>query len=396
MAERAYLDHAASTPVHPRVLESLSGFLRTNWGNPNTLYAEGVHAREALDAAREIVAKALHASPMEIVFTSGGTESVNLAIIGAARALRHKGKHIITCAAEHSSVLNACSYLEKEEGFSITRLSVDRECRVSPDAVKAALRKDTVLVSIMHTNNEVGTVNPIKDIAAVCRAACVLSHTDACQSVYDDVDISALGVDMLTLNGSKLCGLKGMGLLFVREGTPLTPLVFGGKQEGGKRAGTENLASIVAFAEGMRIRSEERAAERQRLAQLLESLWRGIAALGVNAVRNTPSSGIAPHILNVSFVGAESEAVVFALDAAGVAASAGSACTAYKIEPSHVLLAMGVPRDVAHGSVRFSLGRTTSAEDITRAIAAIPSALPRRQHDKLFKRPENKKAIPAR
>ena len=369
--ERIYLDHAATTLARPEVIAAMVPLLAA--GNPSSTHAEGRAAHAHLDAARERVAHVLHAKAREIVFTGGGSESNNLAILGAARALRARGRHIISSAFEHHAVLHALDVL-REDGFEITLLPVGAHGVVDPQAFAAAIRPDTILASVMLVNNEIGTIQPLRDIAALARERGVLVHSDAVQApAYLELDVDALGVDLLSIAGHKFYGPKGVGVLYVRTGTPLAPLVLGGPQESGLRAGTENLAAVAGLAEALALADAERADAAPRVAALRDRLEAGIRA----AIPDLKINGAGtPRIANsssVAFADASSDLLLINLDLAGIAASAGSACAAGSLEPSHVTAALGLPERYARGVIRFSLGRVTSGGDIEAVLHALPS-----------------------
>lgn len=369
--ERIYLDHAATTLARPEVIAAMVPLLAA--GNPSSTHAEGRAAHAHLDAARERVAHVLHAKAREIVFTGGGSESNNLAILGAARALRARGRHIISSAFEHHAVLHALDVL-REDGFEITLLPVGAHGVVDPQAFAAAIRPDTILASVMLVNNEIGTIQPLRDIAALARERGVLVHSDAVQApAYLELDVDALGVDLLSIAGHKFYGPKGVGVLYVRTGTPLAPLVLGGPQESGLRAGTENLAAVAGLAEALALADAERADAAPRVAALRDRLEAGIRA----AIPDLKINGAGtPRIANsssVAFADASSDLLLINLDLAGIAASAGSACAAGSLEPSHVTAALGLPERYARGVIRFSLGRVTSGGDIEAVLHALPA-----------------------
>ena len=378
---RVYLDHAATTRPDERVIDAMLPWLRDHWHNPSSIYVEAQGARRAIDGAREMVADLLGARPEEIVFTSGGSESDNLALRGVMAASTARGRHLVTTAVEHHAVLDTAEELERA-GAEVTRVGVDGEGRTSPAEVAAAVRDDTVLVSVMHANNEVGAINDLASIAAAVRERNprVMLHTDAVQSAaHMAVNVDRLGVDLLTMTAHKLYGPRGAGVLYVRSGTPLAPQISGGGQERDRRAGTENTAAIVGLAEAMRLAHEEREADvaRDRSLQerLLEELPRRIPMLGVTGPR--VASERLPGSVSVVVGFVEGESILLALDLAGVAASSGSACTTGSVEPSHVLVAMGVPPDLARGSLRITLGRANSEADVERLLEVLPPVVAR-------------------
>jgi cysteine desulfurase len=375
--DRIYLDHAATTTARPEVVEAMLPLLAGGY-NPSSAHAHGRAARAALDAARAGVAQVLGAAPREIVFTGGGSEADVLAIIGAARARAGDGKHVVTAAFEHHAVLHAVDVLEAE-GWSVTRLPVSADGLVDPAAVAAALRDDTTLVSIMLANNEIGTIQPLAEIAALARERGALVHTDAVQAAgYLDLDVTRLGVDLLSLSGHKFNGPKGVGVLYVRRGTPLVAQIVGGGQEHGLRSGTENLAGIAGLARALVLADAERAQTAPRVAALRDRLQAAVMAALPDALVLGAAAPRLPHILSVALRNQPADAVLMALDLEGVSASAGSACAAGSLEPSHVVAALGVAPEYATGMVRFSLGRSTTvadidgAADIVRRVAGRP------------------------
>ena len=383
-----YLDHAATTPLRDEVLAAMLPYLTEWFGNPSSLHGSGRQARQGLDEARETVAAILGARPREVVFTGGGSESDNLAVKGAAWAASARGRHIVTSGVEHKAVLNSCAILERS-GFEVTYLPVDRSGRVDPAEVAAAITDHTTLVSIMYANNEVGSVQPIADIGAVCRQRGVLFHTDAVQAGgFLPLDVDRLGVDLLSLGAHKLYGPKGVGALFVRQGTALLPQVQGGSHERQRRAGTENVAGIVGFARALELAQADpagRDAENARLAALRDALLAGVRDLPGIEPTGHPVERL-PHNASLLVSGVEGGDLVAALDLEGVEASTGSACTTGSAEPSHVLLAMGIAPELAHGALRLTAGRGTSAADIDQAVAIIRSVVSR-MRDAMGERP---------
>ncbi|MEE8422572.1 MAG: cysteine desulfurase family protein, partial [Dehalococcoidia bacterium] len=364
---RVYLDHAATTPPDPRVVDAMLPFLREQWHNPSSIYVEAQGAHRALEQARATIASAIGAQAEEVIFTSGGSESDSLALRGVVDATAERGRHIVTTAVEHHAVLDTAEQLERE-GVEVTVLAVDREGAVDPSAVEAAVRDDTVLVSVMHANNEVGTINDVAEIARRVhdRNPRTAVHTDAVQSAaHLGVNVDRLGVDLLTMTAHKLYGPRGTGVLYVRAGTPLAPQILGGGQERDLRAGTENTAAIAGMAEAVRIGVEQREADlghdRALQQRLIEELPRRIPMVGITGPldreRRLPNS----VSLVIGFV--EGESILLALDLAGIAASSGSACTTGSVEPSHVLVAMGMPPELARGSLRLTVGRGNSDAD---------------------------------
>jgi len=374
---RVYLDHAATTPVHPQVVRAMDEVMLEVWGNPSSLHSFGREARQRLDAAREAVARLIGARPAEIVFTGGGTEADNLAIRGVAQARRARGRHIITSRIEHHAVLHTCETLE-DEGFEVTYLPVDRHGRVDPDDVRRALTPETVLVTIMLANNEVGSIQPVAEIARIARDAGACVHTDAVQCVGNTpVDVDDLAVDLLTLSAHKMYGPKGVGALYARQGTGIRPIIHGGAHEHELRAGTENMPGIVGLGKAAAVaatelpqRVEHVAALRDRFVAQLQSRLKGVTLNG------HPSQRL-PNNANLSFAWVEGEAILLGIDARGIAASTGSACTSARIEASHVLTAMGVPAQEAQGALRFTFGRENTPEDVDLAVEAISETVER-------------------
>jgi cysteine desulfurase len=368
-----YLDYNATTPVDPAVLEAMLPFLTTWFGNPSSSHAWGTRARAAVEEARGQVAALLGATPGEVVFTSGGTESNNTAVLAMARALRGRGRHVVTTAIEHPAVLEPCAVLETE-GFRVTRLPVDGEGRVSPRDAAEALTDETVLVSVMHANNEVGTLQDVAEIARLAHARGALVHTDAAQSAGKvPVDVGALGVDLLSLAGHKLYAPKGVGALFVRSGIALPRYLHGASHEAGRRAGTENVAGIVGLGAACAIARERLAIDPPRLEALRERLFEGLAREAAPVRRNSPREGCLPNTLSVAFRGLEAPALLAEIGDR-VAASPGAACHSSGVVLSSVLAAMRVPVEDAKGTVRFSVGRDTTEAGIDAAVGAIAEA----------------------
>jgi len=375
MASRIYADHAATTPVREEVLAAMLPYFGAGGFNASSLHAEGRAARQALDEARSLVARLLGARPREIVFTGSGSEADNLAILGAARALRAKGRHVVTALTEHHAVLLAAAAL-RSEGFEVTELPVDPAGRVSDEDFAWALRPDTVLASLMLANNELGTLHPIERLARIARSRGVLFHTDAVQApgrVALDVDV--LGVDLLVLTAHKFYGPKGVGALYVRSGTALEPLVLGGGQEAGLRAGTENVAGIVGFARALELAVAELPREAPRLAMLRDRfeavLGEQIAGIHINGA----GAERLPNVSSIAFEGVDATTLLVRLDLDGVAVSAGSACAAGSTEPSHVIAAIGGPAWARTGTIRFSFGKLTSEQDVERLAKMLPEAV---------------------
>ena len=374
MSRFVYADHAATTRLSDTALQAMLPYWRERYGNPSSLYAFAQQSKSDLEAARAQVAACLHAAPEEIFFTSGGTEADNWALKGAAELRRAKGRHIITTAIEHHAILHTAQYLEKR-GYEVTYLPVDGDGLVTPEQVRAALRPDTILVSVMAANNEIGTIEPIPAIGAVCRAAGVLFHTDAVQAVgHIPVDVEQWQVDLLSLSGHKFYGPRGTGALYVRKGLRLPPLIHGGGQERGRRSGTENVAGAVGLAAALKEAVEELPAESERLAALRDRLLEGLSALPYAKVTGSRTHRL-PGTASLVFEGVEGEALLLHLDARGICVSSGSACSSASLDPSHVLLAIGLPHAVAHGSIRISLGRENTGEDVEYLLKEIPQVV---------------------
>lgn len=381
MSDRTvYLDSAATTALDPRVLEAMLPYFTQHPGNPSSIHQLGRAALQAVDDAREHVALILGCTRRELIFTGGGSEGANLAVKGVALARREAGKgaHIITSAIEHHAVLHAAEHLERHMGFELTVLPVDARGLVRPDDLRAALRPDTALVSVMYANNEIGTVQPIAELGAICRAAGVPFHTDAVQAPGAlPLDVEALNVDLLSLTAHKFHGPKGVGLLYARRGVPLQPQVNGGAQERRRRAGTENVPGIVGLAAALERAEQARLTEAPRLRALRDRLIDGALASIPQSWLNGDRERRLPGNANLGFACVEGESVLLLLDQAGICASSGSACTSGSLEPSHVLLALGLAPDAANGSLRFSLGRDVTEDDITYVLGALPAMIAR-------------------
>ncbi|GIN97983.1 cysteine desulfurase [Siminovitchia terrae] len=352
-----YLDHAATTPLHPQAAEQMTTVMKEIYGNPSSIHASGRQARHLLDLARAKVARTIHAKDNEIVFTSGGTEADNLAIIGTAIANRDKGKHVITSSIEHHAVLHACNFLEKE-GFEVTYVQPDENGLIDVGEIEKALRDDTILVTIMFANNEVGAIQPIKKIGTLLKNHQAYFHTDAVQAYgTEEIDVNDLQVDLLSASAHKINGPKGVGFLYIKNGTRIDSLFYGGEQELKRRPGTENLVSIAGFAEAASISSSMLEEKRQTYKQLKDKFLQTLDNEKIEFTINGSTKGSVPHVLNISFPGTEVESLLVNLDLEGIAASSGSACTAGSVEPSHVLTAMfGSGSERTHNSIRFSFG----------------------------------------
>lgn len=370
--KKIYLDYAATTPCHPEVIEEMLPFFNQIYGNPSSVYQLAQKAKGAIEEAREKVARLLNAEPEEIIFTGGGTEADNTAIKGVAFANKKRGNHIITSRIEHHAVINTCKWLEKQ-GLKVTYISVDKFGVIDLDELRKSLTDKTILISIMHANNEVGTIEPVQEIAKIARERGIYFHTDAVQTAGKvPIDVKESGIDMLSLSGHKLYGPKGIGALYVRKGVKISPLIHGGHHERNRRAGTENVPGIVGLGKACEIASKEMANEEKRLRELRDKLYKGLNERIDDIILNGHPHRRLPGILNICVKYVEGESMLINLDLEGICVSSGSACTSGSLEPSHVLLAMGVPAEVAHGSLRFSLGRNTTQKDIDRVISVLP------------------------
>jgi len=374
---KVYLDHNATTPTHPEVVKAMLPYYEEVFGNASSIHQFGQQARKAIDKAREKVADFIGAKPEEIVFTSGGTEADNFAIKGVAYANEKKGNHIITSSIEHHAVLNPCKYLEKQ-GFQVTYIPVDRYGLFNPDEVKKAVTKETILITIMHANNEVGTIEPIAEIGKIAKEKGICLHTDAVQTVEKiPVNVDKLNVDLLSLSGHKIYGPKGIGALYIRKGTRIQPLIQGGHHEKNRRAGTENVPAIVGLGKAIEIAKETMEGESIRLTNLRNKLCSGIGEKIDHVHLNGHPGKRLPNTLNMSFEFIEGESIILSLDMKGIAVSSGSACTSGSLEPSHVLKAMGVDPAIAQGSIRFSLGKDNTEEDINYVLEVLPEIIAR-------------------
>ncbi|MBI2112381.1 IscS subfamily cysteine desulfurase [Candidatus Woesearchaeota archaeon] len=376
MVIEIYLDHAATTYVRKEVKEVMDRYFSEEFGNPGSFHTIGLRAKEAVNSARETVRKLIGAKRAEeIIFTGSGTESINLAIKGFCRANKTKGNHIITCKIEHEAVLETCAYLEKYEGFEVTYLDVDRSGRVSVEDLKSAIKDNTILISIMYANNEVGTIEPIHELVKAAKSVKkeVIFHTDACQAGGAlDIHLEHLGVDMMTLNGSKIYGPKGIGMLYLKSGVKIHPIIHGGGQEFRLRSGTENVSFIVGFAKALELAQEEREQENKRLIQLREMLVEGIKERVPKVFLNGHPQERLSNNANITILDVEGEAMMLYLNEYGICTSSGSACTSQSLDPSHVILAMGLPYEAAHGTLRFTLGKRTTEKEIQKVLDVLP------------------------
>lgn len=377
MAKGIYLDHAATTPVKPEVLEAMLPYFTENFGNPSSIYSYAQGSKEAVETAREQVAKAIGAADREIFFTSGGTEADNWAIKGIVESYGKPGSHIITTSFEHHAVLHACEYLEKK-GYEVTYLDVDEDGLVKPEQVRAAIKDNTILITIMFANNEIGTIQPIREIGAIAREHGVLFHTDAVQAVgHVPIDVKEDNIDLLSISGHKLYGPKGAGALYVRKGVKLKAFIHGGAQEKKRRGGTENVPAIVGFGKAIELASASMEEESARQAALRDYLIERIGSEIKYCKLNGHRDKRLPNNVNFSFEFIEGESLLIMLDMKGIYASSGSACTSGSLDPSHVLLAIGLPHEIAHGSLRVSLGESTSREDLDYLVESLKGIIDR-------------------
>jgi cysteine desulfurase len=385
MQRRVYMDHAATTYTKQEVLEEMLPYFKEVYGNPSSVHGFGREARKAVDLARERTAAALNASPEEIYFTSGGTEADNWAIKGVAWANKERGNHIITTSIEHHAVLHTCQYLEKM-GFEVTYLPVDSYGLVYPEQVKEAITDKTILISVMFANNEIGTIEPIKEIGQIARERGIYFHTDAVQAVgHIPVDVKEMNIDLLSLSAHKFYGPKGVGALYIRKGVKLHPFIHGGAQERNRRAGTENLPGIVGLGKAIELAVSNLEESSKRLTAMRDRLISGVLNTIENVRLNGHPTKRLPGNANFSFEFIEGESLLLSLDMKGIAASSGSACTSGSLDPSHVLLAIGLPHEIAHGSLRLTLGDDNTDEDIDYVLEVLPDIVQRlREMSPLF------------
>ncbi|MBE7024295.1 MAG: cysteine desulfurase NifS [Ruminococcaceae bacterium] len=378
MAEkRIYVDHSATTPLKPEVLDAMLPYFTEYFGNASTVYAEGRETKKAVNLAREQVAKAIGADVKEIFFTGSGTEADNWAIRGIAKALRHKGNHIITSSVEHHAVLHTCQELEKD-GFEVTYLPVDEFGMVSPKDVENAIKDETILVTIMMANNEIGTIMPIEEIGRITKEKGVLLHTDAVQAIgMIEIDVNKMNIDLLSMTGHKFYGPKGSGALFVRKGVKIAPFITGGAQERNKRAGTENVAAIVGLGKAIELATADIASHTEKLKAMRDRLIdRILEEIPYTRLNGHRTERLASNS-NISFEFIEGESLLLMLDMQGISASSGSACTSGSLDPSHVLLAIGLKHEIAHGSLRVSFGDSNTMEDVDRIVEALKTIVAR-------------------
>lgn len=376
--KEVYLDNASTTQIDPRVLAVMLPYLKQEYGNPSSLHKKGFTAGQAIKNSRAKIASLIDARTDEIIFTSGGTEADNLAILGIARANKNKGKHIITSVIEHKAILNSCKKLENE-GFEITYLAVDKKGNISLEQFKSSLRPDTILVSVMYANNEIGTIEPVKKIAKIIKESKIskpVFHSDACQAVSAlNINVKQLGVDAMTISSSKIYGPKGIGCLYLKKGISIEPIIFGGGQERGIRSGTENVAGIVGIVEALTISKKNKGKENGRLSKLRDYLQTKIIKKIDKVTVNGALKNRLPNNLNISIAGVEGESLVLLLDNFGVYCSTGSACSTNDIKSSHVLKSIGVTDDLAHCSIRLSLGRYTTKSDINYTVNMLVDSI---------------------
>jgi cysteine desulfurase len=374
---KIYLDHNATTPVHPEVLEAMLPYFKEKFGNPSSIHGFGREAKVALEEAREKVAGLLGASSNEIFFTSGGTESDNLAVKGTAFANRKKGFHIISSKIEHHAILESCKFLEKE-GFEVTYLPVNSQGLVDPDDLKKTIRDETTLVSIIYANNEVGTIQPIEELSKISNEEGVYFHTDAVQALGKvPVSLQKSNVDMLSISSHKIYGPKGVGTIFIRKGVRITPWSHGGHHERSRRAGTENIPGIVGFAKALELVVKELEDQNKHLRSLTEAFYKKLVETIPDVILNGDLERRIPNTLNLSFKGVEGESIILSLDLKGVAVASGSACTSGTLEPSHVLSAMGIDPAIAQGAIRFSFGQDNTMEDVEYVASLLPEIVER-------------------
>lgn len=374
--KRIYLDHAATTALDAGVLKAMEPYFSLKYGNASSLHSLGMEAKEALEDSRSTVAKALNAGPEEVLFTSGGTESDNLAIQGIAYANKDNGRHVITSRIEHDAVLNTCRHLEKQ-GFEVTYLNVDKTGLVDVKNLEENIRKDTILVSIMHANNEIGTIQPIKEIGSITRKRNVLLHTDAVQTFGKiPTDVKEMNIDLLSLSGHKLYGPKGVGALYIRRGVRIQPLIYGGGHERNLRSGTENVPGIVGLGKATELALKDMKKEAERQTKLRDRMVKSILTLEDSWLNGHPTKRL-PNNINVSFKYIEGESIILMLDEKGISASTGSACSSKSLQPSHVLTALGLKPEEAHGSLRLTLGKDNTEQEIDYALKELPEVVQR-------------------
>ena len=370
--KRIYLDYAATTPTAPEVVEAMLPYFTDRFGNPSSIHSFGQEGKAAIEEAREKIANLIGAKQEEIIFTSGGTESNNSALKGVAYANQHKGNHIITTPLEHHAIIEPCNFLEKS-GFKVTYLPVDKDGLLNPEEVKKAITTKTILISAMHANNEIGTIEPIAEIGRIARERDIYFHTDAVQTFgHLPINVDELNISLLSISAHKLCGPKGVGALYVRKGTRMVSFMHGGEQERRRRASTENVPAIVGFGKAVEIAEEKMEEEAKELTILRDKLIKGIFEKIDHVCLNGHPTKRLPNNINVSIEFVEGESMLLNLDMEGIAASTGSACSSSSLEPSHVLLSLGLSPELAHGSLRFTLGRYTKEEEIDYVLEILP------------------------
>ena len=392
MKELIYFDNAATTPIRPEVYEAIKPYIESYYGNASSVYSVARESKKAIDKARGQLASALNAKPEEIFFTGCGSESDNWVLKGVAAALKDKGNHIITTCIEHHAILHTCEFLE-ENGYEVTYLPVDEYGRVTAEQVEAAIKPETILVSIMFANNEIGTIEPIKEIGEVCRKKGVYFHTDAVQAVgHVKIDVNDMNIDFLSLSGHKLGAPKGIGALYIRKGCKIKNLIHGGQQEKGRRAGTENVIGIVALGKAVELAMEEIDEVTARLVKLRDKYINTVLEKIPYAKLNGHPTDRLPGNANISFEFIEGESMLLLLDAYGICASSGSACTSGSLDPSHVLLSIGLPHEKAHGSLRITIGHQNTEEQIDKLLEVLPAIVQRlRDMSPLYEEVKNKK-----
>ncbi len=358
-----YLDNASTTRTREEVINEMSKYFSEKYGNPSSFHFKGLEAKNALENSRKSIAKLINAKPNEIYFTGSGTESINLAMQGVVRANKDKGRHIITTNVEHHAVLETVKFLESRS-FDITILKADEFGRVTSKQIEREIKAGTILVSVIFANNEIGTINNIQEIGKLCREKGIAFHTDACQAAeYLDINVEKLNVDLLTLNGSKIYGPKGVGMLYVKEGISIEPIIYGGGQENNLRSGTENIPAIVGFAKAFELATKEKTKESKRLIKLRDYIIKELLKISKTRLNGHPTQRM-PNNVNISFMDVEGESILLYLDKYGICASTGSACSSKSLEPSHVLTGIGLAEEVAHGAIRFSLGKYNTMNDV--------------------------------
>ena len=375
--QKIYFDHAATTAMHPQVVEAMLPYFTENFGNPSSIYEIARKNKQALDESRDKIAKLLGADPKEIYFTSGGTESDNWAIKGIAEAYKNKGNHIITSAIEHHAVLHTCEYLESQ-GYEVTYLPVNEYGQVDPQDVLKAIKDTTILITIMYANNEIGTIQPIEEIGKIAREKGIVFHTDAVQAVgHIPIDVKKANVDLLSLSGHKFHGPKGVGVLYIRKGVKIKPLLHGGAQERGRRGGTENVAGIVGLAKALELALENVEENNKKMTELRDYIIKEVTSRIDHVKLNGHPTDRLPNNINFTFDFIEVESLLLLLDMKGIYASSGSACTSGSLDPSHVLLAIGLPHEKAHGSLRITLGDENTKEEADYFLEVLPSIVQR-------------------